>query len=311
MRTFLKNTLKFILPYATVLVVIAVWALCSEIKLYRSNIRIAPDVNYVVVGDSQSEMAVNPECFPHLANHSIAGLSFDQALYKIRDLLEVNADRDFTIILDVSPRRVLRNGWPLTTADFESRYAILNFIHFFNSRRKLDEPIKLIRDRIVKDAFNSLTRRKFTKKHKKIQKKSWGGFQPRNGQRWISHPVETAQEASQSISETLAEAGKDDSIAASNFSIIDEIITTVSANGKKIILVTTPWHGVLVEKLSAKLIPSFRSKMQVLADRHGIKWIDTIEWPISDDGWLNPNHLNASGAVKYTKFLRKLILEGE
>ena len=311
MRTFLENTLKFLLPYVAVLAGVAAWALCSEIKLYRSNIRIAPDVKYVVVGDSQSAMAVDPEYFPHLANHSIAGLSLDQALYKVRDLLEVNADRDFTIILDVMPRRMLRGGWPLATADFESRYAILNFIHFFSPRRKIGEPVKLIRDRIVKDAFNSLTQRKFTKKRKKLPKKSWGGFSPRSEQRWISNPAEATQEASKFVSESLAETASASGLAEKNFCIIEEIIETVASKGKRIIMVTTPWHGVLLEKLSKDLISPFRTRMQTLAERHGIRWIDTIEWHISDEGWLDHNHLNASGAVEYTTSLRRLMLKEE
>ena len=307
MRIFLRNALKFILPYATALAVIAVWALYSEIKLYRSNIRIAPDVRYVVVGDSQSEMAVDPEYFPHLANHSIAALSLDQSLYKIRDLLSTNADRDFTIILDVSPKRMVHGDQPLTASDFESRYALLNFIHFFSPRRKIGEPIKILRDRIVKSAFKHLTHKKFTKKRNKLSKNPWGGFQPRNEKRWLSNPEETANEARQYISESLTEAASSTEIVAHNMAILDEIITTVKANGKEIILLTTPWHGSLLDGLSQKLITPFSANMQMLADQHGLKWLNTIEWHTPDDGWLNQNHLNANGAILYTTYLREQI----
>ena len=311
MKTFLRNSIKFLLPYGAVLLAVVTWALFTEIRLYYSKIRVPADIRYIVVGDSQSEMAIDPDYFPGLANHSIAALSLDQSLYKIRDLLSTNADRDFTIILDVSPRRMLRGGQPLTTSDFESRYAVLNFIHFFSSRRKIGEPIKLLRDRIVKFAFGHLMHRESTKKRKKPSKNPWGAFQARSEKRWLSNPDETANEVRHYISEALMEAASSKEIVAHNMSILDEIITTVKANGKEIILLTTPWHGSLLDGLSQKLITPFLANMQMLADRHCIKWLNTIEWNTPDDGWLNSNHLNASGAVLYTTYLREQILKGK
>ena len=311
MRTFLENLLKFHLPYGAVLLAVVTWALFTETRLYYSKIRVPSDVRYVVVGDSQSEMAIDPAYFPGLVNHSIAALSLDQSLYKIRDLLSTNADRDFTIILDVSPRRMLRGGRPLATSDFESRYALLNFMHFFSSRRKIGEPIKLLRDRIVKSAFVHLMHRESAKKRKKPSKNPWGGFQPRSEKRWLSNPDETANEARRYVSEALMEAAASTGIVAHNMTILNEIITTVKANGKEIILLTTPWHGSLVDGLSQKLITPFLSKMQKLADRHCIKWLNTIEWNTPDDGWLDQNHLNASGAILYTTYLREQILREE
>ena len=309
MKTFLKNSIKFLLPYGAVLLAVVTWALFIEIRLYYSKIRVSADIRYIVVGDSQSEMAIAPAYFPCLANHSIAGLSLDQSLYKIRDLLSTNADRDFTIILDVSPRRMLHGDQPLAASDFESRYALLNFIHFFSSRRKIGEPIIILRDRIVKSAFNHLTHRKFTKKRNKLSKNPWGGFQARSEKRWLSNPEETANEARQYISESLKEAASSTETVAHNMAILEEIITTVKANGKEIILLTTPWHGSLLDGLSQKLITPFSANMQMLADQHGLKWLNTIEWHTPDEGWLNQNHLNASGAILYTTDLREQIVK--
>lgn len=311
MKTFLRNSVKFLLPYCAALLAVATWALFTETRFYYSHIRVSEDIRYVVVGDSQCEKAIDPACFPRLANHSLAGLSLDQSLYKVRDLLSVNADRDFTIILDVSPRRMLRCGQPLVTSDFESRYALLNFMHIFGSRRKIGEPVKLFRDRIVKLAFRHQTQGRFGKKRKRPPKNFWGGFQPRSEKRLLTNPDGTAEEARDYISEALMEAASSTGAVAHNMAILDEIITTVKANGKEIILLTTPWHGSLVDGLSQKLITPFLSKMQKLADRHCIKWLNTIEWNTPDDGWLDQNHLNASGAILYTTYLHERISKKE
>ena len=113
----------------------------------------------------------------------------------------------------------------------------------------------------------------------------------------------------QYISESLKEAASATGIVAHNMAILDEIIATVKAGGKEIILLTTPWHGSLLNGLSQQLITPFSANIQMLADRHCIKWLNTIEWHTPDDGWLNQNHLNADGANLYTTYLREQILK--
>lgn len=307
MKKFLKTSLSFLVPCFATFAAITAWALLTEFMVYRSRIRISDETRYVVIGDSQSEMAVDPSIFTNLVNQSTAALSIEQALYKIKDLLAVNGDRSFTIILEVSPRRLLRGLRPLTTSDFESRYALLNFLHIFKSHRRIGEPIRLLRDRIVKDAFSHLTGRKFSKKRNKRTKNAWGGFAPRDEKRYVTHPNETAKETDSYIESILKNRDYSDAALRHNLAILEEAINAVKVANKRIMLLTAPWHRTLLGRYPPGMLKCFCDSLSELADRHDVSWVNTLDWQCPDDGWTDQHHLNTTGAKRYTAFLRSLL----
>ena len=307
MHGFLARLISFSLPCAIACTAVAAAVLSAERWIYRARIRISDEVRYVVIGDSQSACAMDPSVFPSMSNQAAEGLSLDQVLYKIRDLLDVNMDRDFTIVFDLSPSRLAAKLPPLTTADYASHHALLNYLHAFDSRRQLGEPVRLFRDRIVRDGIKLIARELHGGGHVKSRKRKptpWGGFLREEGSRYLDAPDDAASSTA-AYARSIATTCSEDDAFIRNVPLLNEIVRTVQSRGKRISLVTTPWHRTLLEKLPPKQIARFRRTMDDFAHKYGVVWIDGLSWDAPDSAFLDQNHLNADGAREFSAWASK------
>jgi len=310
MKLFVKRCFAFLAPCVILCTVVSFAAVFGEYRVYLSHVRIPEGVRYVVVGDSQSECALDPSVFPELSNQAVRGLSLEQMLYKVRDLVRVNGDREFTVILDVSPSRLAKTIEPMESSDYSSRHAVLNFAHLLHARRSLDEPLLLLRDRVLKNAFSDVFKAIFghgRRRKKKNKDFVWGGFAPFDEAMFLSDHAAAETESVHYAEEVSTTCGGEDSFLR-NEALLSEIIETVLKSGRNVVLTTSPWHSSLISRIPRDVPERFIEAMQAYSSRYGIAWHNNLAWNTSDDGWLDQNHLNATGAARYTRFLRSLIL---
>ncbi len=101
-----------------------------------------------------------------------------------------------------------------------------------------------------------------------------------------------------------------------NLAALDEIITLSQTLGARVILAEMAYHPALLELKDAygqprvdtarlkAFIAQANRRLQHIADQHGIPFI-TFETDLSlpEDGWFDLYHLNAIGAVPYSRWL--------
>lgn len=309
MKHFLKASTLFLLPCVIVAAALVVGAFSVENGLYLRKIRLSPDVRFVSIGDSQSGCGIDPEAWPEAANHCATGLSLDQYLYKVRDVVQANSGTGFTLLIDVNPRRLAMRLDPLSTGDYESKYAVLNYRHVSRSRRSIGEPVKLFRDRLLKSAFHHSTGRKFKKKKNRENLDAdmpWGGFARRNEARYVTDPADAAKDTKDYLS-IVVDICSDEDPFSRNLEILDEIVDVAKSSGHDIVLVTTPWHKSLLERFPPALAEQFLKTIGAFAAERNVRWVNAWSWTNGDAGFLNQNHLNAAGAAAFTAYLRELL----
>lgn len=313
MKMFLKRAMQFLAPFAAVLLAVAVWAFLTSRATYRSRIMPGEDARVVVIGDSEPACALDPSAADGLVNQAATSLSMEQALYKTIDLLDVAKDRDFTFVLALSPRRLASAMPPMLSTDYESHYAILNYIHLLDSRRPLGDPVRLFRDRVIPDAFHQSTGYRFKKNRKKRAGKSmdvpWGTFTPSPWAHYVDEPEKAERETSDYLS-LITGIFEEDPEFSRGAALAHEIMVRVKSSGRRAVLLTTPWHPSLLERIPPETLAAFRRSMSRLAESCGVEWIDDLALRLPDSCFLNQNHLNAVGARPYTESLMKR-LKGE
>ena len=308
MNKFLKNAFAFLAPPLVVAAVVAAVSMATVRATYLRKIALPEDVRFVVIGDSEPACAIDPAAFTGMVNQASAALTLDQALYKARDLLDVSAGRDFAFVLAVSPRRMSMELAPMASGDYETRYAMLNYLHATDGRRAIGEPVRIFRDRVVPDAFHQLTGYRFKKNSRKRggmnMEVPWGGFTPCPGAHYLDDPAKAEAETADYF-EKLSAAYSGDPEFLRGAGLVGEIVDLVRASGRRVVLLTTPWHRSLRERIPPETLGRFRQSMRRLAERHGTEWIDDLELELSDECFLNQNHLNAMGARVYSEDLAR------
>ena len=313
MRRFLADASRFLAPLAAAVAAIAWLSLAASRAVYRSRIALPGDARFVAIGDSEPACALDPGAFPGLVNQAAAAQSLDQVLYKVRDLLEVNAGRDFTVVLELSPRRMCMGFPPLVSTDYESRYVLLNYLHLFDSRRPLGDPVRMFRDRVVPDAFHQATGYRFKKNRRKrdglLVEVVWGRFTPSPGAVYVEDPDKARRETERYF-ELFSGNCREDPSFSRGAPLVDEIAGLVRSSGRRIVLLTTPWHRSLLAKIPQDVMRRFEASMAGLAARNGAEWVNDLRLDLPDSCFRDQNHLNSEGARRYSEILKARLGEG-
>ena len=306
LKSFIVVFIRFALPVVLIAAAIVPWAILVTRWDYRRHIRLSENVRFVAVGDSEPELSMDPEELPGMVNQAVTACPLDCLLYKVQDLVAVNHDRRFTLIINISPRRLADKIKPLEPEDFASRYAPLYFLHIGDPYCKMGSPFLLFRDRVLSEAFHAMTGNKLRKKSKNPNKRItrvWGGFQRFADALFLSNP-ESAEKQTNEYLDTLEDVMSANPNFSANLPILDKILSTIAASGNKAVLTCSPWHHSLTEKIPGERLRKYRDVMSELAKVHGVEWFDDLELDLPDSCFFNQNHLNQEGARTYTSLMR-------
>ena len=284
------RVLLLLLPLLAVVVAWSVMLFMADKSSYDGGIRLSPDVRMVVLGDSHSRHSLNPSLIPGLANFGCVGMSVEQSLYKLRDILAINKDRDFIVILDISPASLKRPVPPMPLDAFEGRYVFLNLLHWFDSERDIAAPFLLFRDRILFSRSHAFFRRN-TKKRKGIFRNNCiGEFDAFENKAFVDTP-DKAMAACKSYADELKDF-KDDGAAEALYRIM---INEARAAGRRVVLYSAPWHPML-QRMAASELEYFRNRIAKLVNDDDR--FDFLDYGFDDPDavFMDQNHLNKAGA---------------
>lgn len=284
------GVLLLLLPLVAVVVAWSIMLFMAEKSSYDVGMRLSPDVSMVVVGDSHSRHSLNPSLIPGLANFGCVGMSVEQSLYKLRDILSVNKDRDFIVMLDISPASLKRPVPPMPLDAFEGRYIFLNLLHWFDGERDVSTPFLLFRDRILFSRSHAFFRRN-TKKRKGIFRNNCiGEFDAFENKAFVDTP-DKAADACKAYADGLVDFKDDGSAEALYRIMIDE----ARGAGRRVVLYVAPWHPML-QGMAAGEMECFRRRISGLVGADDI--FDFLDYAFDDpdSAFMDQNHLNKAGA---------------
>lgn len=280
MKTFLKKLLLMALILAPLglLYPLTIW---KEWRCYLSSLKLDDQQSIIVCGHSLEEVALDPSFFPELANFSQSGCPLQISSLKIQDVIRVNGGRCKILLLDVNPVtcRAEENLEPWT---FDSGYGFecLWWLHHPDQFRCLPWDYATRR---MKNLFNR-------------RSAMTGGFLKKYSQAFISEPERIRKFAENEVLR-MNKRGPF-TMDTWYFQELRRIITFTQSNGVKVVLLTTPLHKSVRDRLTN--LDSFTAILRQLSTETHSPWLNYLSFDVPDTDWCDVNHLNCHGACQLT-----------
>ena len=305
------------------------WAgalLWAELHAYARESHLPDDVTCVVCGDSQTETGLLAPTWPHFFNFSISSLQLDQVELKVIDLLERNPDFRGTVIIDMSPMKLFDQDLDksmLVDRSSGKRF-LLHALHPDRSRRPLDGVVILFRDSILV--------KRTTKALQCIRKgcpyfSSIGGMgavpgltedaAATNRTRFLSMPTpcgfaEHPDLVEEGMDEAATELDRWGLVDADSKSVrcLRDILSEIRAHGARPVMITTPIHPRLLNRMPRNKLENFKATLQTVAKAEKVAYFSYLKEEFPDGEWRDGNHLNFRGAVRLTEMVREDVESG-
>ena len=319
-----KYILKFLAFSMLALLIFGGWAgtlVWLELSAHAREVAMPPGTVYAVCGDSQTELGLVPELWPHFFNFSKSGIQLDQVELKVVDLLERNPGMPKVLLVDISPRKLAVQSIdrPLAEARSAGKRFLLHLLYPRKNRRPLDGFVILFRDSLlIKRTGKALESLLFGERYTSAIGGP-GGASPdlseedvaRNRSRFLGKKAKVGFRSHRALalrhvedhSAELREwgpVGKD----AKSVRCIKDIVAYVKSRGVVPVLMTTPLHPLFWEKVPKEQFDNFREVMRGIARDCDVAYLDYLEMPFAEEEWRDGNHLNIHGAVRFTERVR-------
>ena len=305
MKKFLK---KMFLYVGITSILIGGWALCiliCEIYAYQKQIKLPETAEYVLVGDSQTAYGINPEFWPGLFNFSKEATSLDQCYMKVLDLCSANPGRIKRLILDVSLLKYTAGeGGYHEMMHFDKPHPqfFINLLHWRENTRSLDGVCMMFRDVLM------CGRSKFFWRVLR-GKKAWsslfgGGYLVIEG---IRYPDDVKQAKWLSLADNVSNTINNGKWGRESLSWVGKILEFAQAKGMEAILISTPMHKDLLERVDGNVLSEFRKNMSDVALKYNVRYCDFTDMHVPDAGWYDVHHLNSVGAAFFTPYVSKSV----
>lgn len=310
MKKFFLNIFKF-LPFLIGFVLIIGVGIHSYMQFcFEEGKKLDKNIKTIFIGDSQFETGVNPEFYKNSFSCSKSALQYKYILAKLKYYTEKNdIDTAFITLAYHSLYKVIGDTVqvvPTENIEQELSYNmpfILNDKELCSSFDSISNSTVFIKYKwlyklgiptkpLLVELFNTLQTRDFTLKCVK------GGYKP-----FLQNHV-TKEDFYNRFSCEAGEHKKGKLIRNEiNISYIQKIISYCKSNNIVLFMVNTPLHKDLytyyqiIESQTDSLANSF-------VDNHNVYYLNFSNIDFPEKGFKDHNHLNAYGAVVFSKILR-------
>ncbi len=118
MKKFISNLLKILFVFGLIYSCIIV---ANYYHTKNTPLRIPPDKNILILGDSNTESAINDTILDNSINLSHSADPFFYSFLKLRKILPANNHID-TVLLSFSPHNLFKNDWTFNEKHIHSRF---------------------------------------------------------------------------------------------------------------------------------------------------------------------------------------------
>lgn len=284
-----------------------------ERESYFREVSMPEDVRVAVCGDSHLESGFDTRCWPGSFNFALSAITLDQLELKVYGLLKENPDYHGLVIVDISPEKLFNPNVdrPLVTSGSAGKRLMLHLLYPEVNRRPMDGMVKLFRDAIfakrTKKAWKAFT-------CGKPYQSSVGGVGVWNGPVPSPDAIE-AKEGFKTYPNVVADGIRRKAETINGFppyasdakqhEVIASIVRNVRAHGCRPVFVSTPLHLRLRAEIDEARLKDFDENMSAMATELGVPYVNALRWEYPDDCWFDGNHLNARGAIHFTRQLKR------
>lgn len=289
MRSFILKTLSF----SGLLLLMVVLTLM--INRYLADFKIEKEKTILILGDSKSACAFNDDLIEGVANFSQLGESYFYSYFKLKQLLEQNTQVN-TVLIEISNSQMNKEldrriwGEKYMPFKFPIYASFMNFeaikVLYTNGFQEFKSSIVPVIRENLKMLFNGLDYIENIGGHSSLD----------------THLVDSVI-LSPEINNELYKTEPDISEIV-DFKYLHKIAEFCELKGVKLFLVRSPLHpkypGFINESQFKKIISQEFSQLEFL---------DFSQFPISNNGFADLNHLNEHGAALFSKWFNELLNE--
>lgn len=292
MNNFLKRFVIFIICFN---VVFFTTLIVSSLMVKRkNNFRIKNDSKYILMGHSHSECAYNDHLIKNLENFSHSGESYFYTLPKVVQLVEYNPNIK-TVFIEFTNNQITQEiknwiiGKKYLNYYYPTYFPYLDFTdHFYLIK---EAPMDYLKN--IPVLFKDLIKNSFQLRKVPYE---YGGYKPIKGE-LIEYKKKNKKNHD---TENFISINPGISVIQINF--LTEIIEFLNSKNIQTILIRSPQH---------KSYEGFKNENdfnKVLKDVFSdVFFIDLVNFPLLQDEYRDPEHVNKNGSEKISIWLNSLI----
>jgi len=300
MKKFIFRSALFLGIVALVFGAICGFELRHELRAYREELKAPAEATILVCNDSQAEMSVNPSVDKAFFNFSAAGRTMDQAYLAMLDVFAANPGRFKTVVVDISPSAAVdKFDQAIPNMGYASQYYLLHWLHPKENRRDMTGQIAVFRDNMVGRRWRLFWRSLRGKGE--FTSSICGRFKPAPLALALVQPDDFKGQfkaRAHTVNDVPALTAD-----APIFTYVDDIVRFARQNGAEPVILTTPWHPVLLEACKPEKLAAFTKAVTDYAKRTGCRYVNLLHTVLPDDCWYDAQHLNLKGSKAFTPML--------
>jgi len=297
MINFLKRICFFIFPLLFLVVCVAVGA--KKIINNRPVFALQPTTEYLILGHSQAECALNDSLIVNSKNLAQGGEAYFYTYQKLRKLLPENPQVKI-VFLSFSNNQIqkkmdewtyddqhLSNYFPKYSGQMDAEDYLLLMKH--NPRKVVSGELKALKNNVT-----------FILKNQKsiVSNSNWGGYLYLKRNKIdsilkVSNITTLQKESTKEISEI-------------NLSYLQKIVEICSENKVKLVFFRTPIHQKMFDTFDEKSFHAIRTKQF-----NEIPFLDFHDFKLENNEYGDFNHLNFEGAKKFSKYFNLVLQQGD
>lgn len=280
--------------------------LAAEIRAYRRELIAPSHATVFVCGDSRTEWSLNPEEWPNLFNFSVSGRPLDQTFLTALDILQANAGRFRTLLVDVSVETTnLDYDLPIGCMMGGAKQFLVYFLHRDETMRDYSGSLRLARDLMVDRRLRHIW--KVIRGKTRFCSSLASGYNRIDLCLKQSSPERFARRLTEWTGERKHASYWDPSGRVRYFELLNRLLDMAQEFGVEVVLLTPPYHPDLIRTVGHENVRRFASVIRKYAQSRNCRYFDLSEKAYPDSFWTDEVHLNSKGAVAFSRDVRTLV----
>lgn len=264
----------------------------ASVTKKNADFKIKKETRTIIIGHSHSECAYNDSIIENFENFSLSGESYYYTLPKIKKIIEHNPQIE-TVLIEFTNNQISKNveKWIWDKKYISYYYPIYSPFIDFQDKLKLvnKSPTSFLSNLPI--VFKDQLKKSFKKIHYPYE---FGGFKNINGN------IATFNKKKISHKEDFVEL--DYTISELHIEYLQKIIRLLKSKNVNVILIRTPQH---------KSYGGFKNESifqnQIKKKFYNCNFIDLSQFPVKDNQYRDPEHVNISGAKTISIWLNNLL----
>lgn len=293
MKFFLKKTIVFL--FFSTIAVVSVFIISNIIIRKNASYIIENDNEYLVIGHSHSECAINDTLVKNLTNMSLGGEAYFWTFLKIKQLISQN-EKVNTVFIEFSNNQIgiAKDDWIWGDACLSN--SLPTYYPFLTT-----EDISLLLDN-NRNGFIKSTSKTFRRNLIRIASFNYQFNSNIGSYHRLNNVITDSLINTSNIQRYQSEKVE---LSNSNIDYLEKIIDFLKSKNIHVFLIRSPQHEKYTERSNEDVF------MEILKNRFSdVDFFDFNDFPLKNNEFADFGHLNYSGANTFSVWLNEIIEKG-